>query len=231
MIEFDVLSRRLRRVSKEQTRQTQHQINPAWYSFLARPTCPPSTSMTIHGGTCIESKSAYNLDDVGRHMGLAWTVPSMVRDLTDDSQARVDMGWDWATTEYTELTWVQANSYRGGVLLLLLPDTEENPEPSDWRLRLLCYQEEYTTAHQAETRLTGWLNDSGVYDDWQSNYWPDPALDDPDYQESGMPLCGIILHNNGILGTGRYFLEIDVIDRGRSYTWPRDLRPQWIALY
>jgi len=225
---------RLSSLKREQTRQVQHQNNVAWYSFVARPTCPTSTSMSVLGGTCKENKSSYNLDDIGRLRGLAWTVPNIVRDLTDNTQARVDMGYDSSTKNYVELMWTQSGWYRGGVLLLLLPDTEENPTDGDWRLRLSCFQEECATPGEAESRLMAWFDETDPLDPtWNGNYWPNPVrrpIPGTDYRESGMPLCGIILRNNDTLGEGRFFMPIDILNRGQSYTWPRDLRPQWVGL-
>jgi len=154
----------------------------------------------------------------------------MVKDLTDSADARVDMGFI-SEGNYANLTWATTSYYRGGILLLLLPNIEVSPSVDDWRLRLHCYEEEYATAEGAEARLIAWLwetLDPSV--DWDAFYWPDPARNcfPCEYQETGMPLCGIILRNNGTLGTGRYFMEIDVLNRGRSYTWPRDMRPQWV---
>jgi len=222
---FDWRTRRIERRQKERIK-----IDPAWYSFLARPTCPPSTSINIHGGTCIESKSHWRLDRVNRHEGLAWTVPSLVRDLTDPAEARVDMGFI-SPGNYTDLTWSTASWYRGGILLLLLPDVEVDPGASDWRVRLYCYEGEYATPGEAEAQLTTWLWDTlDPSIDWDGFYWPDPLRNcfPCEYQESGMPLCGIILRNDGNLGTGRYFLPIDAVERSQSYTWPRDMRPQWV---
>jgi hypothetical protein len=141
------------------------------------------------------------------------------------------MGYDYLARAYVELTWAQSGWYRGGVLLLLLPGTEENPAENDWRLRLSCFQEEYATPGEAESRLMAWCNEADIYDSWNYNYWPNPVVVADHYRESGMPLCGIILRNNGTIGTGQFFLPIDVVSRGQSYTWPRDFRPQWIALY
>lgn len=221
---------RLTKLKKDQEKQAQSQLDNSWYSFIARPTCPPSTSISIHGGTCIESKSMWNLSNVDRHSGLAWTVPNMVKDLTDPTEARVDMGFV-SEGVYTELIWTAAGYYRGGILLLLLPDEESDPDISDWRLRLHCYEEEYATPGGAEARLIAWFWDElDPSIDWDAFYWPDPIRGTfpYEYQETGMPLCGIILRNDGALGTGRYFMDIDVLDRGRSYTWPRDMRPQWV---
>ena len=87
-----------------------------------------------------------------------------------------------------------------------------------------------------------WVSDWHEYEEipgagvWYDDepYWPYPYVEsDPNmvsaYRITGIPLCGIILKNNGTTGTGRHFLPIDAVNRGRSYTWPRDLRPQWIG--
>lgn len=68
---------------------------------------------------------------------------------------------------------------------------------------------EHTTAGAAEQALL----DYG-YSFWNTQY----------------PLCGLILRNNGTLGTGYNILPIDRINRGRSYLWPADMRPRNIAL-
>jgi len=151
----------------------------------------------------------------------------------------VDIGfWVSSLTEktYTGLSWAQSGWYRGGVLLLLLPDAEDQPTEGDWRLRLHCYSEEYATPGEAEERLVAWLSGSAnvsfAYDP-SGNYWPLPMVyagvpGTYVYQDSGMPLCGVILRNDGNVGGGRFFMPIDACNRGRSYTWPRDLRPQWV---
>lgn len=53
-------------------------------------------------------------------------------------------------------------------------------------------------------------------------------LDRPWYgydDNGGLPLCGIVLKNNGQVGVDGAVLPIDAVNRGRSYYW-RDLRPR-----
>lgn len=53
-------------------------------------------------------------------------------------------------------------------------------------------------------------------------------LMDPWYGDDyngGLPLCGIVLQNNGQVGVNGAVLPIDAVNRGRSYYW-RDLRPR-----
>lgn len=222
------------RLQREATKQQNRQIDVNWYSFRVAPTCPPSTSLICNGGTCIESASYNDLGIIGRTPGLAWTVPTITRDLTQEDECLFDVGLvkSGMTVTYTEKTWATANAYCGGILLLAMPDTEENPPVSEWKFRLHCYTEEYTTSNEAEARLIEWLADTtahpGAY--YSGNYWPVAILINGGfiYQITGMPLCGVIARNNGTLGQGRFFMPVDAVNRGRSYLWPTDLRPVWV---
>lgn len=71
---------------------------------------------------------------------------------------------------------------------------------------------EFATAGEAEEDLMDYIQGTNYI--WHFNY----------------PLCGLILRNNGTLGTGYNILPVDTVNRGRSYIWPRDLRPRNIAL-
>lgn len=244
-------------IYRQQRQQAQYQINDAWYSFVARPTCPPSTSMTMQGGTCRQGTLAS-----ADYTPKTWTVPTIVRDLASPEQAIVRSTFevtgsiaDGFSTIQTSPTWNTAGYYKLGNLLLAQPIIDGEPSESDWQFLLHCSSEEYGTASDAETAIMDWLGDEdnffsyttvyytfpctlGSRTETASNYWPAGASYcgycsgyGSVYTEvpSGMPLCGIILRNNGTTGTGRHFLPIDAVDRGRSYTWPRDLRPQWIG--
>lgn len=53
-------------------------------------------------------------------------------------------------------------------------------------------------------------------------------LDEPWYgydHNGGLPLCGIVLKNDGNTGIDGAVLPVDAVNRGRSYYW-RDLRPR-----
>lgn len=189
----------------------------------------------------------------------AWTAPTMERDLKDPDQAIVRSGLeitgsldDGFSAIHYEPKWTEAGSYKLGNLLLLQPDGE--PEESDWKFLLHCSTAEYRTSEDAEAAIMDWLGDADEYfayttpyyswpcnlstvTRYMSNYWPGLAYGGYCNTHgtvyipvpTGIPLCGIILRNNGTTGTGRHFMPIDAVNRGRSYTWPRDLRPQWIG--
>lgn len=68
--------------------------------------------------------------------------------------------------------------------------------------------DEHTGAADAEQDLqTYWFSTRSI---WTSYY----------------PLCGLIVRAND---TATGILAVDPINRGRSYTWPRDMRPRTIA--
>ena len=71
---------------------------------------------------------------------------------------------------------------------------------------------EYTTAAGAENSILNYCELTNYI--WYFNF----------------PLCGLVLRNNGVLGTGYNILPIDRVNRGRSYIWPADFRPRNIAL-
>jgi len=100
-----------------------------------------------------------------------------------------------------------ANYYLTGVLLI---DFSGNPAPYEYTY--YTSSTEHATAAEAEQNLTTyWFNVRAI---WGSSY----------------PLCGVILRNDGVTGAGTHILPIDPINRGRSYIWPRDMRPRAIAL-
>lgn len=104
-----------------------------------------------------------------------------------------------------DYTFTVAGNYLFYVLTL---DCDTRPDPP----LFLPYgpDTEYTTTAEAEQALAAYNNPSI----WNVLY----------------PLCGLILRNNGVLGTGLNILPIDRINRGRSYLWPADMRPRNIAL-
>lgn len=75
---------------------------------------------------------------------------------------------------------------------------------------LLGSDVEYATAAEAEQELA--------------------TLYDQDWWNVTYPLCGLVLRNDGTVGTGYHILPVDRVNRGRSYVWPADMRPRNIAL-
>jgi len=66
---------------------------------------------------------------------------------------------------------------------------------------------EYATAGEAEVAAQGWFDGATVlYDGY-------------------LPLCVVVLKNNGTTGSDGQVLPVDQVNRGRSYFW-RDVRPR-----
>ena len=242
----NLLQSRIAKLRATQKAQEKRQHNYPSLAFIACPTCPPSTGMVMQGGTGIETSALFDMEDIGRTSHLAWTVPTIVRDLVDEDQAHVDCGCSLDSNyivQYDTPNWVTAYAYKLSVLHLMMPQQEEQPADSDWKFFLHASVAEYATAQDAENFMMTWISSyeeyepipgaRTSYEDYP--YWPYPHVWSSgwprygDYRITGIPLCGIILKNNGTTGTGRHFLPIDAVNRGRSYTWPRDLRPQWIG--
>ena len=97
-----------------------------------------------------------------------------------------------------------AGYYLGFVLIMTMPI--EDLEDVQFQLRSLNV--ESATAAEAEVQLQ---SDLYTYD---VNPW-----------YYGYPLCGLILRNDGTTGAGCHILPVDLMNRGRSYIWPQDLRP------
>lgn len=71
---------------------------------------------------------------------------------------------------------------------------------------------EYATATEAEQEADSWFDGTNAIYGGQ------------------LPLCVVILKNNGITGTDGQVLPIDAVNRGRSYFW-RDVRPRNVCPY
>lgn len=230
MIEYRVINALQTRV-RDMARSWRpgHEPDPSWYEFRVAPTCPPSTSLVIRGGMCCADKSDFSQD----WSDLMWQVPDITRDLANpDHLVWSSMGYDSAATV---LTWNNAGWFRYCVVVLALPESSVlgGPAATDWRLRLkrwknvsaalAGYDIECETAGGAEAALGAFLSTYTMGD----NPWPwgddSPAFGDP---PGGMPLCGLILRHDGSSDMTS-FLPIDLVNRGRSYMWPRDLRPRW----
>lgn len=221
------IQERIKTIRQRQQQQQQYAADKTAQAFLVSPTCPPSTAIQIHGGTT----GSQATDSFEAHYGLVWTVPSLTRDLADPDSLR----WSANGLESPEtmLTWDNAGWYHYCQPLLLIPETLEDPTEADWQLRLRCWSEshaaakgyalEYETATEAEAALMAFVTtaDAGYDTSWPyaNTAWGEPP--------GGMPLCGLILRHDGSTEMTS-FLPIDLVNRGRSYIWPRDLRPRWI---
>ena len=200
---LDHFDERLRELEREAEQRAVFERDWTYAGVRVVASCPPSTSLFMRGGLVHSQLGQYGED----FSGFAWQVPNLEIDLTDPTSVTKD------------LAFTIANYYRGVNLVLNLPEPLDNPQSDNWTFNLLGYENEYATAAEAEQDLQDWL-----YIGANPNYaWPDPWGDEP----AGMPLVGLILRNNGTVGTGTPILPVDSVNRDRSYIWPTDLRPRW----
>lgn len=127
-----------------------------------------------------------------------YTVPNLTAELTDPDSVSV------------EIVFSNAGWYKFAMLLLALPALAVEPAESDWGFYLFETGEELQTATEAEAWMTS-------VDFRQAGVWSG---------ETGYPLCGVVLRNDGQAGVPGAILPVDVVNRGRSYLWPRDVRPR-----
>ena len=197
---YNVLDGRIKRLERTNQQQAQRAEDWAWYQFRVSPTCPPSQRVYVRGGLLW---NPYPGDYY------AYQVPDATCDLCDAEQTFANYytqdNWDYTNTPY--FVWTNAYYYKVFALLLRLHDFDPDNltfilcELEDWTA-------EYATAAEAEAAWSGTLTD------WQEAWYTDAH-----------PLCGLILRNDGRTGTGCYFQPVDVVNRGGSYIWPRDIRP------
>lgn len=129
-----------------------------------------------------------------------YTIPDKTVDLTDPDQAGIDIAFS------------NANWYQVYCLLMKLPAEPDQPTADDWQFLLWGDGVELETSGEAEAYM-----EIPILVDSQP--WYDGSL-------NGYPLCGIILRNNGTIGAGCPILPVDLVNRGRSYLWPPDVRPK-----
>ena len=171
------------------------------YQFSVSPSCPPDKRLHMRGGrnACSWNRGFPAWDYAEERV---YTVPDLVADLADPSNVT------------PVPTFTTAYYYQPFMLCLRLPAVAEQPAAGDWSFYLHGDLSEFETAGEAELYMhnPNFLN----YNLWDTN-----GEIGSTYQ-----LCGVILRNDGQIGVLGAFQPIDVINRGRSYLWPRDLRPR-----
>jgi len=189
--------------SLQRWQQKRNAFAPPNFENMLRiaPTCPPSQSVQMQGGRIY---TGYNWGDAAYddYEQRAYTLPNLTVNLADSDSVTI------------EISFITANYYQFFLLELKLPAVIEEPVASDWSFYLHGTEDEFSTAAEAEL----WLNS---YDFQYSSPWDEGGY--------GLcfPLCGVVLKNDGRASVSGAFLPIDVINRNRSYLWPRDMRPRW----
>lgn len=95
-----------------------------------------------------------------------------------------------------------ADAYLG---ILLCIDAASGWDDGEWQFAVYGDSEEHTTKEDAEDYAWGLFTSSTV---WLGK----------------LPVCLLIIRNNGITGTPHDILPIDAVNRQRSYLW-MDVRP------
>lgn len=193
---------RIDRLARQQQRMTGFVAGGDYYKLRVAPTCPPSKRLHVHGG---RTNLSYNWGGAAwdDYEWRAYFVPDLVADLSDPTSVAVTV------------TFTNTNHYQLFILNLLVPSVVENPSVGDWSFYLHGTGDELETAAEAQE----WLH-SGTF---QLSDMLDLGSD----YGTGYPLCGVVLRNDGQTDTPGAFLPIDVVNRGRSFTWPRDMRERF----
>jgi len=191
---------RIDRLSRKKRRQNAFVPGADWYSLRVAPTCPPSKQLHMRSSRI---NLSYNpgwgtFDD---YEFRAYDVPDLIADLADPASVTVTV------------TFTNAGYYQLFLLELKLPAVVENPAATDWSFNLHGTNDELATAGETEA----WLNSETFQ---KSSPWYHTTIG------CAYPLCGLVLKNDGQVGVSGAFLEVDLVNRGRSYIWPRDMRPR-----
>ena len=200
MNDWAVIDGRIQRLQKQDERQAGFVSQPDDYALRIAPSCPPDKRIHLRGGLAYCGTSDTWVDCSRR----VYQVPDLTADLADVDSVDID------------ITFASAGYYLAYVLLLRLPETgwEIDPAPADWSFQMMGSGTEFATAGEAE-------DDMEQQAMWRKRPWIEGAT------TIGYPLCGLILKNDGTTGAGCHILPVSVVNRGGSYTWPRDIRPRW----
>ena len=196
---MQTILRRLDKLQKQNERRSGFVERESWNMFRVAPSCPPSKLVHARGGRLYATYIYGAAFDPWEYR--AWTVPSLTADLGDMGSVTNDV------------VFTNANYYQFFLLELRLPLEAEEPTESDWAFYIHGTGDEFATSAEAEA----WLNS----EDFQlSEPWDHRSEDIFAY-----PLCGLVLKNDGNVGGGCQILPVDLVNRDRSYIWPRDFRP------
>ena len=176
----------------------------SWYMFRVAPTCPPSRRLHMRGGRLV-STYLYG-SPVDEWEKRTWTVPNLTVDLADVTSASVDISFE------------NPDYYQFFLLELRMPLEPELPTASDWMFYLHGTWDEFATAGEAEA----WMSSLTFQQSHPLDHYYYRSRADGDFY--GFALCGLVLKNNGEPGGGCPILPVDLVNRGRSYMWPVDLR-------
>lgn len=199
-----IVERRVGQLEREGRRQAGVARNIDNYQFAISPTCPPSTNINFRGGLAWFPSSYLN--------SYGYYIPSYTVDLTDSDKVSVRVDYSNYTYTFTNPYWyvpcfIVLSAYG-------LSSREEWPStvPDDaiylrGTIATAPYMEEFETFREAEDELMA-------------------AGDIQAAENYGFVSSGLILRNNGNTTYENQYMEIDKVNRGRSYLY-WNTKPGW----
>jgi hypothetical protein len=197
MNRWGIVEGQLRRLEKKQARRAGNAQNWDAYQFTATPTCPPSTALAVRGGRMVWPSSWAE--------GVSYYLADGTLDFaTEDASTGPQWPYsfsnaNWYLPVYVIITWYGAYT-----------TITDGYGTMQFRLYGADYFSwsgggfiEYETAAGAEDAINA----------TNPNFYQDHLC------EVGLPVCRVILRNNGITGEPYQFMFIDKVNRGRGYLW------------
>lgn len=186
---------RINRLERQQQRRA-GTVQTDAHAFTLHPTCPPSISITFHGG--LAWFPAFATYPTG------FFIPTYTVDLTDSDKVSVRLGYFNYTFTFTNAYWYVP------CVVTISQQLWPPPEPPDtWpdtvpdnALYLYGgigspYLEEFETAAEAEVACMAIRGDTAA--------------------RYGMVAGGLILRNNGDTVQPNQYESVDLVNRGKSY--------------
>ena len=194
---WTVVENRIRGAEREERRRAGSVQNTDTYQFLISATCPPSTSISFRGGMCWYP-SSYALS-------YGYYIPSYTVDLTDSDKVSVRVNYSSYTYTFTNANWyipcfIVLSGNGLGAKEEWPTTVPDNSIYLQGTTSSSPYMEEFETYREAEDELLA-AGDIQVAE----NY--------------GIVSSGLILRNNGNTTEPNQYMEVDSVNRGRSYLY------------
>lgn len=189
------------------------------YEFSLSPTCPPSTSVIIRGGKAWRNAVYWFV------IGYNVEKPTITVDIATERMVQ-----DQRTSPpVLDLSFNNPYYYKALIFMYwgdwVFYEQYCTPGTLDWvtnecRFSYLAADVEYATSQEAEAKIDSLMNGELCGGRYGGGL----------YYEYAFPLAGLVLRNNGVTGLAGQIMEIDKLNRQRSYIY-RDLRTtkNWIT--
>jgi len=197
-VRWTVLEGRLSQLERNRRRSAGTPDNWDAYQFTAFPTCPPTAALYIRGGRMVWPASWGE--------GVSYYLSDATLDFTSED-ASLDAQWPYSFTNanwylpiYVTITW-------SGASATIDADGYGTPRFRLYGADYYSYwgggYTEYETSAEAEDAISG----------LDTSFYQDHLV------EVGLPICRVVLRNNGVTGQPYQFLPVQKVNRGQSYLW------------